>query len=725
MCYILVVSGLSGCLGDTENNNEQENELPTVSIAYPSPNQIFSGEINITGSSSDPDGTVQYVELAVYAEGDQNYAWDYVSGNLSSWFYVWNTTHRPDGNYFIVARSFDGEAYSSWVQVVITINNTIENHPPVALFSFSINDHAVQFTDQSYDLNGDTLSYFWNFGDGSTCTQQNPLHVYAADGSYTVTLQVSDGNNTDEIAVMVTISTTQQNTPPTCNVSGLPTVGYAPQIVVFSMFASDVDGAITLWQLNIDSTGEPEYTGVGAPLEIVSHEYVTEGTYTATLTVTDDQGATATDTQMVTILEVVPNAAPLADFDWTPLLPETDQQINFNASDSYDTDGIISLYEWDWNTDGIYDGFYTTPFAIHTWSIAGEYVVTLRVTDNMSDVDTATKTVNVSVGNQPPTADFFHNPITPKVGEDIVFNASLSDDSDGTITEYQWSYQGPASQFPEFMGNGKVLVFNWSQAGPYNVTLTVIDDDGATDIRIIMITIEPIHGQNVSIACWNLQVFGPTKGSNDTLLTYYADKLDDHDIFIIQEIRDISGVAITNLAAKLPGYDYIISERAGTTSSKEQYAVFYNTRSTLVSQHDYQPTHQHEFERPPLEVTFTVDNWTFTLFTIHVKPSNVAAELTNLENITGNPGTDTFVIGDLNADGSYYDEDNIVHYTTWDWVITNDMDTTVAASDNTYDRIIINEHCDNNFMHAGVMDEVTADQSDHYLVYAVFSTEAI
>jgi len=59
---------------------------------------------------------------------------------------------------------------------------------------------------------------------------------------------------------------------------------------------------------------------------------------------------------------------------------------------------------------------------------------------------------------------------------------------------------------------------------------------------------------NISIACWNLQIFGQSKASNNTLLDYYTDKLDDYDIFIVQEIRDISGTAIEILADKFPDY---------------------------------------------------------------------------------------------------------------------------------------------------------------------------
>jgi len=228
---------------------------------------------------------------------------------------------------------------------------------------------------------------------------------------------------------------------------------------------------------------------------------------------------------------------------------------------------------------------------------------------------------------------------------------------------------------------------------------------------------------NLYIASWNLQIFGQSKASNETLLNYYADRLDEYDIFIIQEIRDASGTAIQTFAEKFPEYEYVISNRAGQSSSKEQYAVFYNGRATLIDFHDYQLEYQQDMQRPPLRITFTSNNWTFTIYTIHIQPDNVAGELSILETIVGEPSVDTIILGDFNADGDYYDEENIIHFTDWIWSISNDLDTTVAASDNTYDRIIFNDATKNNYYSMGVMDDVTKDQSDHYLVYAIFNTE--
>lgn len=87
---------------------------------------------------------------------------------------------------------------------------------------------------------------------------------------------------------------------------------------------------------------------------------------------------------------------PVADFSWTPQNPGPNQPITFDASASYDPDGTITTYEWDWNNDGTYEESHTTPAAAHSWADMGNYPVTLRVTDDDDATDTITKTVEVS-----------------------------------------------------------------------------------------------------------------------------------------------------------------------------------------------------------------------------------------------------------------------------------------------------------------------------------------
>ena len=72
------------------------------------------------------------------------------------------------------------------------------------------------------------------------------------------------------------------------------------------------------------------------------------------------------------------NQPPFADFSWTPQNPSSNQQITFDASASQDLDGTITLYEWDWDNDGVYDEAYSSPTATHTWANVGSYSVTVN-----------------------------------------------------------------------------------------------------------------------------------------------------------------------------------------------------------------------------------------------------------------------------------------------------------------------------------------------------------
>lgn len=84
---------------------------------------------------------------------------------------------------------------------------------PVAGFTFTAEELTVTFTDASTDDDVDTLSWAWDFGDGNTSTDQNPVHTYAADGSYTVSLTVTDADgNTDTHTATVDVAATPDAT---------------------------------------------------------------------------------------------------------------------------------------------------------------------------------------------------------------------------------------------------------------------------------------------------------------------------------------------------------------------------------------------------------------------------------------------------------------------------------------------------------------------------------
>ena len=98
----------------------------------------------------------------------------------------------------------DTGSLNSWA-VTFTGLGEVGPAAPVANFSFEIDTLTVDFTDSSTDVNGDIVSWAWDFGDGATSTEQSPIYTYAEAGSYEVTLLVTDseGNTSTKSASVV------------------------------------------------------------------------------------------------------------------------------------------------------------------------------------------------------------------------------------------------------------------------------------------------------------------------------------------------------------------------------------------------------------------------------------------------------------------------------------------------------------------------------------------
>lgn len=232
-----------------------------------------------------------------------------------------------------------------------------------------------------------------------------------------------------------------------------------------------------------------------------------------------------------------------------------------------------------------------------------------------------------------------------------------------------------------------------------------------------------IGEDTISIGMWNIQIFGMKKIRNETLVEEYVDIINDHDIFIIQEIRDNSGVAFETLCDELRNYSYVClnSSRAGRSSSKEQYGFLYRDNIELVGFTDYNPAHQVEFERPPFEVEFGYQNTTFSLVTIHTKPGDVVNELAELDYLFAHKEK-TIIIGDLNADCSYYQTGD--DFIDWMWIIRDDADSTVRKSDCAYDRILFSPDfsVSADVTYGITTEDITTKLSDHYPIWVAVET---
>lgn len=224
---------------------------------------------------------------------------------------------------------------------------------------------------------------------------------------------------------------------------------------------------------------------------------------------------------------------------------------------------------------------------------------------------------------------------------------------------------------------------------------------------------EEVLSETITIANWNLQIFGDSK---KPLIPNYAQKISEYDIIFIQEIRDIDGDSFELLCSQLPDYDCVLTQRAGRTQSKEQYGLIYKKYLQIGSFNDYTPDLQDRWERPPVFVTFTLENYNLTLVNIHVKPSDVKNELKHLERLDYE-NEHTIILGDLNADCNYYNPEIEPEFDSWIWLITDEMDTTVTSTNCAYDRIIASPSMAPYLVNPGVNTNVTLKESDHYIVW--------
>jgi endonuclease/exonuclease/phosphatase family metal-dependent hydrolase len=253
----------------------------------------------------------------------------------------------------------------------------------------------------------------------------------------------------------------------------------------------------------------------------------------------------------------------------------------------------------------------------------------------------------------------------------------------------------------------------------------------------------PSSDETIRIGAFNVQVFGTAKVSKPEVMAVLADIIRTYDIIAIQEIRDSSQTALPALMGLVNSggsqYQYVVSERLGRTSSKEQYAYVYNisTVQLIGDTHVYpEPEGTDPFHRQPYIAAFkAVDgNYDAVVIVIHTDPDEATEEINSLTDVMNYsrmlyPDEGDFILmGDLNADGSYFKEGSASGLDEYHWLIDDSQDTTTKSTNYTYDRIILSDASD-LYGHFGVhrfdleynlTEEQTVAVSDHYPVFAEF-----
>ena len=390
---------------------------------------------------------------------------DLSQNNPTSWVWTFpggipstSTQQNPSVSY-LVGGSYDvilTVANPAGVDTYVLNNYINVEEPPLANFTSSVSGTTVTFN------NGSTANvdnYNWDFGDGNSSTEPNPVHTYATDGAYVVTLTVTNECGVDDQIQVVTIIN-----PPTAGFTATPTSGCEPLSVQFSDASSN---NVADWDWSFPG-GTPSTSTEQNPVVV----YDAPGQYDVTLTVTNVVG---TD-QFVQSGFITVDPLPTAGFS---------SGINGNTVTFTNQSADGTTYSWDFG-DG---NSSTDPNPTHTYATDGAYTVTLTASNNCGD-DIITQTVDIL---NPPTGGVMVNDNVACVFEIVQF----SDNSSENVQSWFWEFEGgtPGTSTAQ---NPQVI---YQMAGTFDVTLTVTNSAGQDIVALVdYMTIEPFPTAGFSSA---------------------------------------------------------------------------------------------------------------------------------------------------------------------------------------------------------------------------------
>lgn len=370
-----------------------------------------------------------------------NYSWDFGNGNVShsvNPVYV----YPADGSYTVKLTATSDKACIKDTSRVVKVS-------PLPKVNFALSNKcdldSVAFSNTSFSAAGGTISYAWNFGDGSGVkTDKNPSHLFPGPGSYDVKLVVTESATgcTDSLAKPVSIfprATPDFNYTNAC-------VGNTMEFHNNTTFA---EGALKYsWAFG---------DGINSSDINATHTYSSEGEYKVLLTVTTGNNCIDTVSKYVNIF-----ALPKVSF--------TSQDICFTDTSRFVNNSVISSgmlnYEWDFG-NGVKS---TEENPLYKYPVPGIYTVSLKATSNGNCTGTAYR--NITVYSLPSV------------------NFNVSDVCEGNAAEFinGSSAQSGSMTFLWYFGDGRTStdtnpVYKYKDPGVYNAKLvarTVMCSDSLT-----------------------------------------------------------------------------------------------------------------------------------------------------------------------------------------------------------------------------------------------------
>ena len=445
------------------------------------------------------NGIVQNVDF--YADGyfeESNWSHGYSYNSFDSWSmrrgYSWF-----DGEGGTFSHPFTDIEYVYCIGQPICPGSLTESSNWIYVDVRAYNDGPAQWVDLEVDLSyyGSMYAsaYSWVWLDHVLVSIGNHDFVvigrdFGSDGVYSEYCyydnQVIDAGTLAQVP----------NQPPVCSLMVSPSSGVVPLGVVFSLSASDSDGSIASWSLDVDNNGNAEYYDVGSPPGERPHTYYSAGSFTAKLTVWDDDDAMCVKTVTVTVGSSSVNQPPVCSLTVNPSTGSVPLGVVFSLSAS-DSDGSITSWKLDININSDvtswYSGSGSPPSTLgHTYLEPGTYIAKLTVTDNdgLTNTGTTTITANLNITtNLLPRCSLSVDPTSGRVPLTVVFSLNASD-NDGYITSWKLYIDNDGT--PLYSGSGSppsIQQHIYSYPGTFIAKLTVTDNIGAIDNATTLIVI--------------------------------------------------------------------------------------------------------------------------------------------------------------------------------------------------------------------------------------------
>lgn len=439
-----------GCLSDTVVKTVILSEPPAAKFGISSP-ACIGKSISFSDSSFAP--TIPIVK----------WTWDFGDNSsqvISPTGALQLHTYSTTGTYTATLQVENGSgcksaAYSR--QVTVSSN-------PTADFLFGtacLPNAAVPFTNKSIITDGtqNSLTYTWNFGDGGTATEKDPLHIYNNAGPFATKLIVTSGAGCkDSISKAINTIYGQPEAKFTA-----PMEACLGTVVNFIDQSSASNSSINTWEWNF---------GDGSPVsndQNSTHTFIKAGTYLISLKVTAATGCASE----VTSKNLFVNPLPVADFILSSPVCENGN-FSFTNTSSPGAGSIVKSV-WDFGDGSVPSNQASTT---HSYTRAGTYAVSLSVeTDKGCKSSLTSKQIVV-------------HPL-PKVGFVVPGNclddpiSTFTDTSsieDGSQSQFQWlwNFGDPNSSPVNNSATQQNGQHKYTATGDYNVSLTVISKDGCS-----------------------------------------------------------------------------------------------------------------------------------------------------------------------------------------------------------------------------------------------------